>query len=169
MTFRNRCRIVGAEGVIDLSIPLVGGRRQKCLIRDVRVATGDHWQTRHWRTIASCYNRSPWFEYYRDELEALFQKKVEFLLDWDLNCFEWSLKALGITRQVGLTDSYRPEYGPEEGMDCRGKIMPRDSRDRWELPRYPQVFEDRTGFTPNLSILDLLFCQGKEAIMYVRS
>lgn len=168
MSFRNRCLIAGAEGPIGLSIPLVGGRGQKCLTRDVRVAEGP-WQAQHWKTIVSCYNRSPWFEYYRDGLEALFRKKVGFLVDWDLCCFEWSLQALGITRQVRVTDSYRPAYGPEEGIDWRGRILPKD-REQWgEVPMYRQVFEDRTGFIPNLSILDLLFCEGKQAIRYIRS
>ena len=169
MSFRNRCQIAGALGLLELSVPLVGGRSQKCLTRDVRVADDLRWQTQHWRTIMSCYSRSPWFEYYRDGLEALFRKKVEFLVDWDLYCFEWSLQALGMPRQIRFTDSYRPAYGPEEGMDWRGRIVPRD-REKWaEPPRYQQVFEDRTGFIPNLSILDLLFCEGKEAIKYIRS
>src|ERR1700761_5322047 len=77
MSFRNRCQILGAEGVIDLSIPLVGGRATKGLIRDVRIAGDRKWQDQHWKTIVSCYNRSPWFEYYRDGLEELYRKPVQ--------------------------------------------------------------------------------------------
>ena len=181
MSFRNRCQIAGALGVLDLSIPLAGGRDQKGLIRDVRIAGDRNWQEQHWRTITSCYNRSPWFEYYRDGLEALFGKPVNFLVDWNLSCFEWTLRALGLNRMVGITEEYRTAYASEEGADWRGKLLPRD-REKWGVaaagaampawpvaPRYHQVFEDRVGFIPNLSILDLLFCEGKEAIRYIRS
>src|SRR5579872_5298912 len=74
MSFRNRCQIAGAEGVIDLSIPLVKGRDQKTFIRNVKIADGLPWQAQHWKTIVSCYSRSPWFEFYRDELEGLYRK-----------------------------------------------------------------------------------------------
>jgi hypothetical protein len=90
MSFRNRCQIVGAEGVIDLSIPLVRGRDQKALMKDVRISSAQPWQSQHWKTIVSCYSRSPWFEFYRDELEGLYRKQWNFLLDWNLVCFEWT-------------------------------------------------------------------------------
>ena len=169
MSFRNRCQIAGALGVLELSVPLAGGRTQKGLTRDVRIAGGRNWQLQHWRTIVSCYNRSPWFEYYRDGLEALFRKPVDFLVDWNLGCFEWTLRALGLDRTVGVTEEYRNAYAPGEGVDWRGKLLPRD-REKWEVgSKYHQVFEDRIGFLPNLSILDLLFCEGKEAIRYIQS
>src|SRR3984885_3233666 len=80
MSFRNRCRIAGAEGVIDLSIPLVRGRDQKALMKDVRISSDQPWQSQHWKTIVSCYSRSPWFEFYRDEVEGLYKKEGNFLL-----------------------------------------------------------------------------------------
>jgi hypothetical protein len=167
MSFRNRCQIAGSEGIIDLSIPLAGGRDQKRLTREVRVAEGWRWQAQHWKTIVSCYNRSPWFEYYRDGLEALFQRRVDFLIDWNLLCFEWSLRALGMSKTVALTERYQERYSPEEGIDWRGKIVPKH-RGEWPAMAYRQVFEERTGFIPNLSVLDLLFCEGKEAVKYIR-
>src|SRR6201999_1060492 len=96
MSFRNRCQIAGAQGVVDLSIPLAGGRDQKRLMKEVRGSADRGWQDQHWKTIVSCYNRSPWFEYYRDGLEGLYRQRVEFLLDWNLRCFEWSLRILGM-------------------------------------------------------------------------
>ena len=174
MSFRNRCQIAGAQGVIDLGIPLVGGRGQKGLTRDVRIAGDRSWQAQHWKTIVSCYNRSPWFEYYRDGLETLYGKPVNFLMDWNQECLEWSLGVLGMTKVIQRTSAYREVYMPGEGADWRGRLVPRD-RGKWGAqgwpvaPRYHQVFEERIGFTPNLSILDLLFCEGKEAIRYIRS
>src|SRR5882757_5262365 len=110
MSFRARCQIAGAEGVIDLSIPLVKGRDQKSLIKDVKIADTLPWQAQHWKTIVSCYNRSPWFEFYRDGLEALFRRPVEFLLDWNLMGLEWSFEALGMTPEMELTDRYLETY-----------------------------------------------------------
>ena len=169
MSFRNRCQIAGAQGAIDLGIPLVGGRGQKGLTRDVRIAGDRSWQAQHWKTIVSCYNRSPWFEYYRDGLEALYGRPANFLMDWNQDCLEWSLGVLGMTKVIRRTAAYQEVYMPGEGADWRGRLVPRD-REKWgTAPRYHQVFEDRIGFTPNLSILDLLFCEGKEAIRYIRS
>ena len=170
LSFRNRCQIAGAEGVIDLSIPLVNGRDQKALIRDVRIADSLRWQENHWKTIVSCYNRSPWFSFYRDELEELYRKPFGFLLDWNRGCLEWTLRVLGMPLTVDGTTRYQPAYTPDEGVDQRGKWLPKN-RESWgsEAPRYHQVFEERTGFLPGLSILDLIFCEGKNAIRYIQS
>jgi hypothetical protein len=201
MSFRNRCQIAGGQGVIDLSIPLVGGRSQKGFIRDVRIAADRSWQVRHWRTIVSCYSRSPWFEHLRDGLETLYRKPADFLLDWNQECLEWSFGVLGMHPFVRRTAEYRATYAAGEAADWRGRLMPRD-REKWgaagtdmqewpgatgtltpaqveatgtpmrewpAAPRYHQVFEERIGFIPHLSILDLLFCEGKAAIRYIRS
>lgn len=169
MSFRNRCRIAGAEGIIDLSIPLVGGRDQKTLMKEVKISDEKGWRDRHWKTIVSCYSRSPWFGHYRDDLEILYRRPSIFLVDWNRRCFEWSMKALGMTPGVALTDRYEKSYGPEDGVDLRGKIAPGSSEPAAEGPRYRQVFEERMGFIPDLSILDLLFCEGKNAIRYIQS
>ena len=184
MSFRNRCQISGAEGIINLSVPLEKGRDQKTLMKDVRIADGQPWQAQHWKTIVSCYNRSPWFEFYRDDLEGLYKTRFDFLVDWNRACFEWSLKVLQLPVKVSLTDHYQKVYSPEQGADWRGKFLPKNrgavpaqpssatpvaSTDPAGVYRYRQVFEERTGFIPGLSILDLLFCEGKEAIKYIRS
>ena len=197
MSFRNRCRIAGAEGIVDLSVPIAGGRDQKTVMKEVRIAAGRSWQAQHWKTIVSCYSRSPWFDYYRDGLQKLFEEPVECLMDWDLRCLGWSLRALGMDRPILLTDRYQKVYDPELGDDWRGRLSPKGLQE-WGAPggcakgeerekpgaggkdvrvgggldgvvRYRQVFEERIGFMPNLSILDLLFCEGKEAIRYIRS
>jgi hypothetical protein len=201
MSFRSRCRIVGAEGPIDLSVPLLKGRDQKTLMKDVRISGLQPWQDRHWKTIVSCYNRSPWFEFYRDELEELYRKPFVFLFDWNLACFDWVAGVLKMAVPVTLSEGYQKEYDHAEWVDWRGKILPKNSQKLMgdsgegrsgkpafqldktlrddpkdpadqafpehprEVPplKYHQVFEDRIGFIPNLSILDLLFCEGKRA------
>ncbi len=169
MTFRNRCRIAGAGGTIDLSIPLEKGRDQRSLLKDVRISGSRKWQAEHWKTILSCYSRSPWLEFYQDGLEQLYRRPAIFLMDWNLACFEWSIGALGMPLEIGVTDDYRKTYTEGDWVDWRGKILPKMKggmiQDFLGLsqPAYRQVFEERTGFLPGLSILDLLFCEGKNA------
>jgi hypothetical protein len=173
MGFRNRCQIAGAQGVVNLSVPLVQGRDQKTLVREVRISYRQPWAAQHWKTIVSCYSRSPWFDHYRDQLEGLYRRRFDFLLDWDLACFDWSVRALGLGIPVGLTEGWVKDHSPAEAVDWRGKLRPKDRAGAGDAEiepvRYRQVFEERTGFIPNLSILDLLFCEGKNAIRYIRS
>jgi WbqC-like protein family len=162
--FRHRCMIAGADGPVLLSIPLRGGRNQKNLIKDVRVDNRASWQASHWKTIVSCYNRSPWFEYYRDDLSELYKSPFEFLTDWDIACFHWIISKLEINLSVSLTEEWKEKYDPEVWDDWRNRLTPNSIPSEFlEAPRYKQVFEDRTGFIPHLSVLDLLFCEGKNA------
>jgi hypothetical protein len=165
-SFRNRCRIAGPSGTIDLSIPLQKGREQKTLTKDVRISGSRNWQSEQWKTIVSCYSRSPWFEFYRDGLEPLYHKAVDFLIDWDLACFEWSIRSLGLPLGISFTEVYQKQVPGPEWVDVRGRLLPSAKpglgQGAGEI-RYRQVFEERTGFLPGLSILDLLFCEGKNA------
>lgn len=164
MSFRNRSILAGANGPVTLSIPLEEGRGQRKLTRDVRVANRYAWQSQHWKTIMSCYNRSPWFEFYRDELEVLYKKPVSFLVDWNLACWEWSLEKLGWSIRTSLTTSKEMSRDMTEWLDMRGQLLPKNINEKFPEPvAYRQVFEDRTGFIPHCSILDLLFCEGKNA------
>ena len=164
MSFRNRCIIMGAGGPVTLSIPLEEGRGQRRPMKEVRIANQYPWQSQHWKTIVSCYNRSPWFEFYKYDLEILFQKPVEYLADWNLACWEWTVKKLGMEVTADLTEKYQAEYDMTKWLDLRSKILPKSIMDEFPNPvQYRQVFEDRTGFIPHCSILDLLFCEGKNA------
>lgn len=165
MSFRNRCEIAGSQGRIHLSIPLEKGRDQKALMKEVRIANAYSWQDRHWKTILACYSRSPWFEFYRDELEQLYRKRFDFLLDWNLACFEWTCRALALSVRVAFTEAWRPHYEEENWLDIRGQLLPKNIREGSAPPPviYRQVFEEITGFIPHLSILDLLFCEGQRA------
>lgn len=164
MSFRNRCEIASAQGRIHLSIPLVKGRDQKTVMKDVRIANTYSWQDQHWKTLLACYSRSPWFEYYRDDLEQLYRTSFDFLLDWNLACFEWTCRVLALPAGVMLTDAWRPYYG-EDWLDLRGKLVPKNigETDLASPVAYRQVFEEVTGFIPHLSVLDLLFCEGQRA------
>jgi len=175
MSFRNRCQIAGGEGVINLSVPLLHGRDQRTLMKDVKISGRDRWQDQHWKTIVSCYSRSPWFEYYRDELGDLYRRPYIFLMDWNLACFEWSIRALDLTPGYGLTEMYIKKNDVKGMVDWRNKLQPKYRKNGFNLeegesaisPKYRQVFEERVGFLPHLSILDLLFCEGKQALNYI--
>lgn len=162
MSFRNRCVIAGANGTINLTIPLEFGRNQKTIMKDVKIANSEAWQKQHWRSIESSYNRSPWFEFYKEELHELFQKPFSFLADWNLACFAWSIQILKLPVTISLTDKFGKDYNDSEFVDFRNKLLPKNYKN-FGAVKYQQVFEDRIGFLPNLSILDLLFCEGKNA------
>ncbi len=164
VSFRNRMFIAGAAGPILLTIPLRGGRNQKRLMKEIVIDNRTAWRSTHCKTIVSCYNRSPWFEFYRDELEEIYKTSFEFLAAWNLACFKWSLKKLELNVTVSLTDRWEEKYDPREYTDWRNRFTPASIQTRFpDAPMYRQVFSERTGFIPHLSILDLLFCEGRNA------
>lgn len=164
MSFRNRCVILGANGIASLTIPIEGGREQKALIRDIKINNSEPWQRTHLRSFVSAYNKAPFFEYYISEIEALLNSGEKFLFDLNLKILSFLIKSLNISVKVELTSEYKLKY--PDTLDLRNKILPKNFQKDKEnpQPKYSQVFEDRWGFQPNLSILDLLFCEGPNAI-----
>ncbi len=160
MSFRNRSVVAGSNGAVHLSVPLEKGRGQRELMKDVRISQQEDWQKQHWRTIESCYNRSPFFEFYRDDVCNLLQKRQVFLLDMNLSILSWLQKVLANQSVISLNASYQKDYSASGERDFRNHILPKNFQEQPFPLRYNQVFEDRTGFLHNLSILDLLFCCG---------
>ena len=165
-TFRNRCIITGSSGPISLSVPIKNGRNQKALFRDVEISYQEDWQTRHWRSLLACYSRSPFFEYYQQNLHALFFLKEKYLFDYNLKIQEKMAAILKIDLPSCLT--LQPQPG-ETCTDLRDMCTPQNFRDTKMPGKYVQVFIGKTGFIPNLSILDLVFNVGPEAIAYLKS
>lgn len=164
MSFRNRCVIAGADGPIVLSVPLQGGRDQRTLMKDLRIDNRQNWQSQHLKTIRSCYNRSPWFEHYKEDLEALYQEQSTHLMDWNLRCFKWAAGILALEVKIDLTQEYLKSYSDKELLDFRNRITPKNLKvASGDYVKYNQVFEERAGFIPNLSILDLIFCEGRNS------
>ncbi|HVY76596.1 MAG TPA: WbqC family protein [Puia sp.] len=162
MSFRNRCLIAGANGIISLSIPLIMGRDQRVPMSEVRIAGSEDWRDRHWKSIQSAYSRSPFFEYYRDELAAIYGSGEEKLVDWNLKCLYWVKDKLGWPPEIRLKTEPEKEEWTGSGTDIRNQVLPKNYMAQPAV-RYRQVFEERTGFHPNLSILDLLFNEGAHA------
>ncbi|RXK86245.1 WbqC family protein [Filimonas effusa] len=165
-SFRNRCIIAGSNGLINLSVPLEKGRDQKASYRDIKIAWQDKWNVQHWRSITSCYRRAPYFDFYAGSVESLLQKRHVYLFDLNLEIAAWIQKLFKTTASVKLTDNFVQEYNPAVMADFRNYWRPSNFRNHTgNLPRYFQLFEDRNGFQPNLSIIDLLFCAGPKALI----
>ncbi len=164
-TYRNRAVILGANGPISLIVPVEKGREQKIRIKDLRISYDEEWQRNHWRTIFSAYNSSPFFEYYADDLQTFFLKKSKYLLDYNQHITETILEILEIPVTLKLTDDF--EHPPENCMNLREKINPKAHKNaddpEFAAQSYTQVFSEKFGFVPDLSILDLLFNEGPSA------
>ncbi len=161
MSFRNRCVIAGAQGTISLSVPLQDGRNQNLPMNEVLISEIENWQSRHFKSIQSAYNRSPFFEYYQHELSEIYQKPFKLLVDWNLHCLNWVKEKLDWPAEIRFTEKAIP-FGANGFEDRRNIVLPKNYS-RWNPVKYRQVFEERTGFLPNLSVLDLLFNVGKQA------
>jgi hypothetical protein len=156
-TYRNRCEILTANGVMSLSIP-VKHCAPKIKIRDVRIDYTDDWQKIHRRTIISAYGSSPFFEYYADDLLPFYEKKEEFLFDFNRNLLNTLLELTSIRADICLSGSYTHDYD----RDYRTSINPKTKLNDpcFTVVPYYQVFGSKFAFQPNLSILDLLCSEG---------
>lgn len=171
-SYRNRARIATANGVLDLSIPLVKGKHQKMPIREVRIDYGQPWVKAHLDTLRSAYGKSPYFADYMVFLEPIFASKPPFLFDLNSAILQRLLKWWRIHTPLSLSLSYTPVTTPSP-EDLRDALSPRPGRSGTAMPgvqavAYPQVFEARHGFVGDLSALDLLFCTGPEGILYLK-
>ena len=160
-TYRNRCVIPGGNGPVQLIVPVVKGRGPKTLIKDLQVSYDTNWQRNHWRTIFSAYSSSPFFEFYKDEIQPFFETKHKFLFDFNLKIHETICELLEIENIAVLTADF--EKVPEGTVNLRESISPKIKTNRethFQSLEYTQVFSNKLGFVPNLSILDLLFNEG---------
>ena len=167
-TYRNRCHIAAANGVMALSIPVEKSSGEKILTRDVRISDHNDWQLQHWRSIESAYNSTPFFEYYKDDLFPFFEKKWNFLFDYNVEIQAKVLELLDLQPTITFTTAYQPELN-KDIVDLRESIHPKKENPLVEMKPYYQVFEQRFGFQPNLSIIDLLFNMGNESQLIIHN
>lgn len=168
MTFRNRYQIAGANGMIQLSIPLVSGRNQRAAMRDVRISNTTHWQRDHWRTLTSVYRRAPYFEHYEHSLQPIFEQTYDDLSDFCLATILWLRTHAGFNFDVSFTDTYIKEYGAGY-IDLRNLKTSHTQDSPAIFPSYYQLFEERNNFIPNLSLLDLLFSEGPYTGLWIKN
>jgi hypothetical protein len=165
-TYRNRCVIATANGLQALTVP-VEAAGEKCLVRDIRLSDHNQWRRVHWNALLSAYSESPFFDYYADDIRPFFEKKYDYLIDFNEAIRQTICHLLDIQPQVTYTTEYQQQ--PEGVADFRDVIHAKHPRtDADFLPRrYWQVFERKHGFQANLSVLDLLFNMGNESIFYL--
>lgn len=188
-TYRNRCVIATTQGTQTLTVPIERYDGLKCEMRDIRISDHGAWRHLHWNALASAYGESPFFEFYADDLRPFFEKRWQFLLDYDLAITEKMCELLDIHPTLRRTDEYvklsvsadcdktqNSSFPSDEiaengacWADYREVIRPKHPLpDADFCPRpYYQVYKQKFGFLPNLSILDLLFNEGNEAVMYL--
>lgn len=162
-TYRNRMEIMTAGGVRTLTVPVV--RTNHSRTDEVGIDYRQRWNVVHLRTLTAAYAASPYFLYYKDEVEALLTARYERLIELNQNILQWLLKKLKIDCRVRLTKDYNPAAGAPD--DYRQTFSPKVPFDASGWEPYYQVFEDRLPFVPNLSVFDLLMNFGPEAHEYL--
>lgn len=175
MSFKNRLVIASAQGPLHLTIPIAGGRDQKTPMNKVVIAYDTPWRTQHIKAFITNYKRSPYFEYYIDSLESLYQTKTENLQTFLMQTQEWVKKQVKgnwtsvlITKDEANTDVLKPSTTNEIDRKFH-PWLPKNFHLQTNPIIYQQVYQDKTGFIPNLSILDILFCcGGKQVANYLK-
>jgi hypothetical protein len=165
-TYRNRTYIYGANGKLALNIPVIHTQKNRQKYRDVKIFNETKWQDLHWKSLLSAYRTSPFFEFYEDELQPLFHTKADYILDYNLKCFEVICDCLQLDLQTSKSEVYQKTI--ENTSDFRYLVNAKKEQPQ-AFDRYTQVFSDKHGFIPNLSILDLLFNEGPNALNYLES
>ena len=150
-TERNRCCISTANGKQSLSVP-VSLPATKCDISEVLVSDHGNWRHQHWEALKSAYGMSPFFDFYKDDIRPFFEERWESLLDYNMAITEKMLELIGISKKIQLTESYQGIIREKSDSDIV----------------YYQTFQRRNGFIPGLSILDLLFNEGPESILFLK-
>ncbi|HAF27813.1 MAG TPA: hypothetical protein DCG75_02090 [Bacteroidales bacterium] len=163
-SYRNRCKIYGANGELSISIP-IKKTSTKIKIKDVQIDYDTKWQKLHWKSIESAYSSSPFFEFYEDDLKAFYERKYKFLIDLNAEIQKVILENLDLQIDFKYTEEFN-QLANEKFIDLREIIHPKKKviDPEFKPVKYTQVFYDKYGFIPNLSIIDLLFNEGPNAI-----
>ena len=163
---RNRCVIAAANGPLALSVPIVKPDTPKCPTKEIRISDHGNWRHLHWNALVSAYNMSPFFEYYADDFAPFYERRYTFLLDFNEALRRLICELLDLHPDIRYTEQYEPVVT----HDFRETISPRHTVNdpHFQPVPYYQVFRERHGFLPNLSIVDLLFNMGPEGLLTLR-
>ena len=170
-TYRNRCTIASPSGPLALTVPTVKPSTLKCFTRDIRISDHGNWRHLHWNALESAYNHTPFFEYYKDDFRPFYEQRYEFLTDFNEALCRLVCSLIDFSPSLERTADYMVQ--PPDTDDFRERIHPKKDF-RTEDPAfqpcpYYQVFQEKLGFLPNLSIIDLLFNMGPESLLVLRN
>ena len=163
-TYRNRCYIYGANGKRGLNIPVHYSQKNRQNSTEIKIDNSSNWQSIQWKSIESAYKTSPFFEFYEDEFTALFNTPKEFLIAFNFECIEVINRCLNLEVIFMKSDQFSKSTSDS---DYRFLVNAR-KESIINNPSYIQVFQDKHGYINNLSILDLLFNEGPNALTYLK-
>lgn len=166
-TNRNRTYIYSPNGIQLLNIPIKHSKLYHQKTKDIKIELEFDWQKQHFKSLEAAYRSSPFFEFFEDDLLPIFQKKHTFLMDLNLESFEIVCKCLRMKIEFDKTTEYFHEIDNSQIKDFR--YLVNGKKDISVFETYTQVFDDKYGFLNNLSILDLLFNEGKYAMDYLKN
>ena len=164
-TYRNRCRVMTANGVESLSVPVVKVNGNHTMTKDMAISPIEPWQHIHSRCLESAYKAAPYFDHYYDCLRPIFEGHFERLIDLNDAALQAVLKMLKIKKEIVHTT----DYVRETENDLREAFSPKKAFENISFPEYYQVFSAKFPFAPDLSVLDLVFNEGPEATGYLSS
>lgn len=166
-TNRNRTYIYSPNGIQLLNIPVKHSKIPHQKTKDVRIENDFDWQKQHYKSLEAAYRSSPFFEFFEDDIQPFFQKKHVFLLDLNFETLELVFKCMRAKINYSITNEFLIESDATQILDFR--FLVNGKKDTSNLQQYPQVFEEKYGFINNLTILDLLFNEGKFAVDYLKN
>lgn len=166
-TNRNRTYIYSPNGIQLLNIPVKHSKQIHQKTKDIKIENDFDWQKQHFKSLEAAYRSSPFFEFFEDEILPIFDKKHQFLMDLNFETLEFVTKCLRMKLDYETTAEYFHEVNSNEVRDFRTLVD--GKKDQSQFESYTQVFDDKHGFSNNLSVLDLLFNEGKYALDYLKS
>ncbi|MFI0491637.1 WbqC family protein [Flavobacterium sp.] len=166
-TNRNRTYIYSPNGIQLLNIPVKHSNKSHQKTKDIQLETQFDWQKQHFKSLEAAYRSSPFFEYFEDDIRPIFEKKYTFLLDLNFDTFDFISKSMRLKFDYETTTEYFHEVNHNEILDFRHLVN--GKKDDSQFEQYPQVFEEKEGFLNNLTVLDLLFNEGKYALDYLKN
>ena len=170
-TYRNRCIIAGPSGKVVLTVPTMKPDSPKCPTKDIRISDHGNWRHLHLYALESAYGNTPYFEYYRDDFLPFYEKRYDFLMDFNEALQEMICGLIDMQPCVKRTSEYIKEVG-NGALDLREVIHPKRDYaledEVFKVVPYYQVFQEKLGFIPNLSIVDLVFNLGPESLLLLK-
>ena len=163
-SYRNRCYILGANGKQLLNIPISHTNKSfgKLKLKEVLIEDSN-WQRQHYKSLTTAYNHSPFFEFYKDDLQYIFKKKYKYLLDINIDSFHFINEALDLSKEHDISKKYNDKVDDDYRYHADVK-----NTDKTKCIPYIQMFQNRNDFLKNLSILDLLFMEGPNSINFLK-